>query len=345
MLALMPEHASMLYYVALQDTLVTWVVERGSVRCYQRPIKREELERQVSAYKRLMEGGSSERVIARASRALHELLIPMDVRQSRRRGALAIVPDHVLATLPFATLVDPSTGRYLIEDRPLTLGPSAAQLLRPDRPYRRGGDRELRAVLIGGNVKTATAERLGPLPHAAEELRDAAREYRASTILADEDATMDALRRAVPGASVLHFAGHAVANESFPWRSHLLLAPGEADGVANVDALSSIDFSGLRLVVLSACRTASGRSARGEGVISLTRPFLEQGVDAVVGTLWDADDQGAREALRRFHASYAEGRDAISALRDAQVALIKSDDAVLRHPASWGAFVVTATLR
>ncbi|HET8645608.1 MAG TPA: CHAT domain-containing protein, partial [Vicinamibacteria bacterium] len=158
---------------------------------------------------------------------------------------------------------------------------------------------------------------------------------------------LDALRSGLRGQDVLHFAAHAVANESFPWHSQLLLAPGPADpdGAVTLESLRSLDFSRLRLVVLSACRTAFGPVARGEGVISLTRPFLEQRVPAVVGTLWDVDDAAARALLARFHEAYAESGDPVGALQAAQRALATSSDPALRHPRAWGGFVVTAVLR
>ena len=174
-----------------------------------------------------------------------------------------------------------------------------------------------------------------------------ARLYPHATLLENESATLDALSRAVRGHDVLHFAAHAVANESFPWRSQLLLAPGPGapDGAASLEALRAVDFSSLRLVVLSACRTASGPIARGEGVISLVRPFLEQQVPAVVGTLWDVEDAAARGMMTRFHAAYAKSRDPIRALQDAQRAMIAEGDRTLRSPRSWGAFIVTAPLK
>jgi CHAT domain-containing protein len=339
----LPEVGSLLYYSLLDDRLLTWIIERRGIRFRDRSITADLLYAQIRRYRRLIESGTDEAVCRAASRALYEILIPSELLDSNSRGALAIVGDGFLNTVPFATLVSPRTNRYLVEERSLLLAPSASFAVRPARgTIRHSG--ELRCLLVGG-TSSGSVDALGPLPHAADEIREVARHYRA-TVLLDEQATLAAMRTAMRRQDVLHFAGHAVANESFPWRSRLLLAPDSEhpEGAASLDVLREVDFSHLGLVVLSACRTASGAGMRGEGVISLMRPFLQQRVPTVVGTLWDVDDAAARALLTRFHAAYVRNRDAVAALGEAQRDLLKSDDPLLRRPRAWGGVVVTSSL-
>jgi CHAT domain-containing protein len=342
--ARLPNAVSLLYYALLDDRLLIWVIERKGARMVERPVGRDALQRQVLAYRSLIRTGAPAAVLS-ASQALHAVLIPPEVAGGGRRGPLAVVADGFLNAVPFATLADPRSGRLLVEERPVMVAPSAAHAVAEGRRF--GPTRPLRGLFVGGSVTGSAAERAGGLPDASEELHEVARVYPHATLLENEAATLDALSRAVRGHDVLHFAAHAVANESFPWRSQLLLAPrpGAPDGAASLEALRAVDFSSLRLVVLSACRTASGPIARGEGVISLVRPFLEQQVPAVVGTLWDVDDAAARAVMTRFHAAYARSRDPIGALQEAQRTLMAGSDPALRSPRSWGAFIVTAPLR
>jgi CHAT domain-containing protein len=79
-------------------------------------------------------------------------------------------------------------------------------------------------------------------------------------------------------------------------------------------------------------------------VISLMRPFLQQRVPAVVGTLWDVDDQSARALLTRFHAGYVHARNPVLALNEAQRALLKSGDPGLQHPRAWAGFLVSSSI-
>ena len=75
---------------------------------------------------------------------------------------------------------------------------------------------------------------------------------------------------------ILHFAVHAIADEAHPERSAVLLAPGAAseDGLLQSREIEGLDLEG-RIVVLSACQTASGAIVSGEGVLSLARAFFE----------------------------------------------------------------------
>jgi hypothetical protein len=71
-------------------------------------------------------------------------------------------------------------------------------------------------------------------------------------------------------------------------------------------------------VVLSACRSATGRAGRAEGVQSLGRAFLHAGARSVVGTLWDVEDRATRRLVERFYAELTQGAPVGAALRAAQ---------------------------
>ena len=78
------------------------------------------------------------------------------------------------------------------------------------------------------------------------------------------------------------------------------------------------------IVVLSACNTAVDAEARGDGLVSLTRAFRQAGAARVVATLWPIADQGAAELMARFHRALAAGAPADAALREAQLALMRT---------------------
>lgn len=49
-------------------------------------------------------------------------------------------------------------------------------------------------------------------------------------------------------------------------------------------------FISRALVILSGCRTASGKSIPGDGIPGLTQAFLSSGASSVIGSLWTVDD-------------------------------------------------------
>lgn len=97
-------------------------------------------------------------------------------------------------------------------------------------------------------------------------------------------------------------------------------------------------FRQTQVVVLAACSTADGPESYSEGIDSLARPFLLQGVTSVVATLWPVDDRATESLMIALHRALAAGSDSWAALRAAQSALRR--DARYSHPYYWAAAVV-----
>ncbi len=78
--------------------------------------------------------------------------------------------------------------------------------------------------------------------------------YGNATVLSGADATRERFLRAGSTASVIHFAGHAVASPTNPLLSRLMLHPS-ADGRSDLYAfeLASLDVAS-SIVVLAACQ-------------------------------------------------------------------------------------------
>ena len=180
--------------------------------------------------------------------------------------------------------------------------------------------------------------RFGRLPHAREESRAIERHTGATRTLVGAAASEHALKTTDPKAyDVLHFAAHAISDESHPERSAVLLAPGDAkeDGLLQAREIEVLDLEG-RIVVLSACQTASGAVQSGEGVLSLARAFFEAGAHAVVGTRWPLRDADAAALFDTFYRHLATGASLSEALK------ITKDEAYLagRPAASWAGLVL-----
>jgi CHAT domain-containing protein len=180
--------------------------------------------------------------------------------------------------------------------------------------------------------------RIGRLPHAQEESRAIQRSITTARALVGAAASEHALKTAdLRAYDVLHFATHAVSDESHPERSAVLLAAGDAreDGLLQAREIETLDLEG-RIVVLSGCQTASGTIQSGEGVLSLARAFFEAGAHAVVGSRWPLRDADAAALFDGFYRHLGRGASLAEALKASQ------DEArATGRPASqWAALVL-----
>ena len=112
------------------------------------------------------------------------------------------------------------------------------------------------------------------------------------------------------------------------------------DGVLTALEVLGINFSGTRLVVLSACETGVGEIHAGEGVYGLRRAFQEAGAESVVSTLWPVSDEGTRRLMTNFYDQLLKGNHPRKALKESQLSLISSED--WNHPYFWSSFVMVS---
>ncbi|HET8833848.1 MAG TPA: CHAT domain-containing protein [Gemmatimonadales bacterium] len=266
---------------------------------------------------------------------------------------ILVVPDGPLHRLPFDAL-RLADGRYVVERYTVGVVPSAGALAtlreRPVRPDTQGtavlalGDpafaREQGERAVRGELFRDAFDRSGGLPRlaaAGDEVRDVAR-YAPSAVVRVRGDASEAFVKHTPleRFGVLHFATHALVDESTLARTALALSPGDGeDGF-----LSPADLAALRLnadlVVLSACRTAGGVIVAGEGLQGLTAPLLVAGARSVVATQWRIGDRSTVQLVDEFYEAMAAGRPVAEALRAAKLAAIRRG----APPRDWAAFTV-----
>jgi CHAT domain-containing protein/Tfp pilus assembly protein PilF len=143
---------------------------------------------------------------------------------------------------------------------------------------------------------------------------------------------------------ILHFATHALIDDTHPELSGIALSLVNETGQARNGFLRAHEIYNLKLraelVVLSGCRTGAGKSVKGEGLIGLARGFMHAGTPRVLASLWSLSDRGAAELMARFYRKMlGPGREApIEALRSTQIEMMK--DKRWQAPYFWAAFVL-----
>lgn len=254
--------------------------------------------------------------------------LPANVRR------LIVIPDGPLHHLPLTALrptrasaplgathevsVAPSATVWmqLRQHAPLTDSRGAFVLADPgplDAPQN-GRVSEERGWSIGGWPP-------GRLPYSRVEGRAVTSALgRGSRLLAGADATEAAVKAEVlESFAIVHFATHAFVDDVHPDRSAVVLAgdPALEDGLLQAREIADLNLSG-RIVVLSACRSATGAVLAGEGVMGLSRSFFEAGARTVIGTLWPIRDDHAATFFGSLYASLGRGHPVGIAVRNAR---------------------------
>ncbi|MFL6263962.1 MAG: CHAT domain-containing protein [Thermoanaerobaculia bacterium] len=273
---------------------------------------------------------------------LRPLLEPMEVVYVPSATTLAVERRRLEKRPPApkwaAVLADPV---FTADDPRLAGRPSAAGAQPSTRKEPARGGEELSPLparwnrLVSSRGEAETIARLAP----------AGQVWTALGFAANRDAVLSGDLRAY---RVIHFATHGIADARTPELSGLMLSSVDATGRPREGFLGLADLYDLDLaadlVVLSACQTGVGKEVRGEGLMGLTRGFLNAGVPRVVASLWKVEDRTTAELMSRFYrALWAQGLSPAAALREAQRSLRR--DPRYRAPHSWAGFVLQGDWR
>jgi CHAT domain-containing protein len=202
-------------------------------------------------------------------------------------------------------------------------------------------------VIAFGDPRSSDPQ-LAPLPNAAREAREVAAIYGSDAIVAVEgDATEARFRQLAPRADIVHIATHGILDNASPLFSYVMLS-GSGNARATDGRLEGRELINMTLdadlVVLSACDTARGRIANGEGVVGLSWALFAAGASTTAVSLWPVDSASTTDLMSAFHrerrALIEKSTPAATAqaLRAAQLKALGRPES--RHPFYWAGFVV-----
>ncbi len=340
----LPPGTVLVKYAVLENQILVWALGREKEIFRQIPVSRQVVKLSVErARASLLAGG--DRNSTTELRELHQLLIHPVQDLIADANEVVFVPDRNLYLLPFAALTDSQTGRYMIENLAVTVAPSANVYVRCLRRYRLVGSRLPETALVVGATEFDRRQfsSFPILPGAGQEAALISATYpRARTFTGAQATSGRFFSELARGPEVVHFAGHAVLNPSFPELSRLLLAPEagkDRSGVVYSYEIYGLRLDHTRLASLSACDTAVSEEPASEGIVGLARPFLAAGVPAVLASLAPVEDEHSREVLAKFHGRLRAGDSPAEALRGAQLSrLAQGGKAAL--PLHWAWFEI-----
>lgn len=342
----LPEDLTLISYSVTSGGTFIFVVTRKDFVFAESAATTERLDRLVQEYVEAMQRRAPIEELAEQSRQLYQLLIAPVESKIGAAKRLCIAPDKALHRLPFAALLD-AADHYLLQSHILMSAPSASTLaycLKAARAKPPLVDENLLAV---GNPQFNREHfpSLDALPEAEREaLESAALYYPHSRTLTGPQATKPRVLAELTDCDVAQFSTHCLVEEKTPELASLVLAQMNTtkdDELLRLNEFNKISLLRARLVILSACQSGLGQYYRGEGIVSLVRPFLARGVPTVIASLWPVDSQATAVLMIDFHKARKKTGFPIAdalALRAAQLQMMQS--AMLNHPYYWAPFVV-----
>lgn len=286
-----------------------------------------------------------------------KLIEPLNLEANQK---LTIIPDDLLAYLPFEILVTEKDKfnqisyndlAYLIKKHDIGYSYSAKVLYNTDA--RKSSARKRLAAFAPtydniediSEYKTRTRqeyrEKLYPLKGIKKEAQRITRIIKGDTYM-DHQATEDTFKDHSGDYDILHLAMHTLVNDEEPMYSKMAFTQekeSKEDGFLNTYEIYNLELDS-RLAVLSSCNTGSGKLQKGEGVISLARGFKYAGCPSIIMTMWPVEDNSSIWLMEYFYQAISEGKDKDQALRKAKLKFLENSDPLHAHPYFWAGYIL-----
>ncbi len=267
---------------------------------------------------------------AHASNQLYELLFGPISNYVVNGGQLIISPDYKLHSLSFEALNssnDPShlKSSFLVNSAEISYAYSFSHINSDKSPNSSAGEINIAAP---GRFKNRN---IPTLPGSVIEGKEIATITRANFI-SGSLCTKERVIQLIRNSSLFHLATHA-------------------SSISEIESLSTYDKNitvqelyglpnNIDLVVLSACKTSSGKYAIGEGMISLARGFFYSGTNSVISTLSNVNDGTSATLMTSFYQNLFSGQTKSAALRNAKLDYLNKATGSAVSPCFWSSFVL-----
>ena len=150
-----------------------------------------------------------------------------------------------------------------------------------------------------------------------------------------KEATKNVFLRNAQAYKIVHLYTHAQA-DSTDQEPMIYFA----DSVLKLSEISALDRFKTQLLVLSACKTAVGKNAKGEGILSLSRGFASLGIPATLTTLWSVENQSTYTLNELFYRHLVQGYSKDVSLQKAKIEFLQSQSGEKQLPTFWAAAVL-----
>ncbi len=323
--------------------------------------QRAEIEKLLKKAKRALKSGQQKSTVFAKT---YDVLLGHWDKALKGKDRMHVIPDNLMAAFPLEVLVH--NNKYLIEEKTISYNYSVELWLKGIEKDVEP-EAEMTEVLAiapvfdvmdmgQGNLLSERTplyqdsnifrgNKLISLPGSESEvyrIREilAAKKGFTVNLLLREGAVKANVLEEMQKKNIIHIASHGLVDKNNPYISGIALYPQMA-AASPEDVVYHYELYGLDmkadLLVLSACKTAVGRSFEGEGQINLPRGFLFAGVSNVVASLWNVHDAKTADLMSDFYANIAQGKSYAESLRLAKLKSLKEGNV----PLDWSGFIIT----
>ena len=359
---LLDNETTMLEYVVSDNAIFIFIVQKNDLQCV-RLEKDFALEKTViELYENIKKSPPTTTDYAKAandfcekSNFLYQKLIsPIAVSLKKN---LIIVPDAVLNQLPFEVLLTEKVIKserfqqhhYWLEKQNISYANSANMLKLMQKNKNKTvfqGDflgiapfYDNSSVFLDSIKLLADVSRGGlrALPFSGEEVYRSAKLMNGKTLVGAAAAQENVLKE-LKKYRILHFATHGKANLTQGGFSYLAFSPQGKQLRMYARDISNLELQ-TELVVLSACETGTGELQRGEGVVGLSKAFVQSGAQNLITTLWAINDEKTKDLMVYFYTFLQQGKTKSEALQQAKLKYLREQKGSAAHPFYWAAFL------
>jgi tetratricopeptide (TPR) repeat protein len=211
-----------------------------------------------------------------------------------------LLGDRELVVVPFGGLYSVPWGSLpTLRGRPVSVAPSATAWVNAAAPAPAGAGADV--VLVSGPG----------LPHSVSELASLRAIYPDAVVLDGDQATTDAVLKAMDGARLVHLAAHGMHEPANALFSRLELVDG---------GLLAHELARLRQppehVVLAACELALSHIRPGDEALGFADALLASGSRTVIAALSRVGDRTTAETMTDYHRRLANNHDAAVTLAE-----------------------------
>ena len=344
--ALQDGQALVEYFIGEQESYVFVLLSDGTLTLHILPITRLSLLSKIkqlrAPFEKVKATGSLDTLAAFDARLAHELyrVLFEPIQQSTQVArSLLVVPHGPLFYLPLEMLVTATQkskrgsapqdafaqNQYLIETAPPIRYALSASLLNPLLSQADQAPNTRVLAFMDPAIDSGARGADLALPAAKRELSGLRKVYgERLKVYSEHSATKREFLANSPRYGTLILSAHGAFDEAFPQHSGILLA----GTLAQENWLRVQDVLGLRLqadlVSLGVCEVGLGRIQDGEGLLGFTRAWQYAGAKRLLVTLWSVEDNATAEMSVTFHQGQAAGETTTNALRNAKLALLRS---------------------